>query len=174
MEYLDIDVTKKINFRRGMLVDINENGNITRGWIDKILSSGNSADGIKVQLTNGTTGRVYGIPNPSDLERKNFKFYNLLMNSTEVWLIFYRKENKLFVLNDKYLYLFSSKELAENSIKGTMFEDKQYMLRPFPTVTKLLTYINKNHVSFDMIIIDKSRQLTKSQFEELYKRFYNC
>ena len=174
MEYLDIDVTKKANFKYGMLVDINNNGNIIRGWIDKILSSGNVSDGIKVQLTNGATGRVIGIPNPSDLEKKNFKFYNLLMNNQELWLIFYRKENKLFTLNNKFLYLFSDKKIAEASIKNTIFEDNQYMLRPFPSATKLFNYLKKNDVVFEMVIIDKERQLTKIQFEDLYKKFYNC
>lgn len=174
MEYIDIDLTKKNNFQAGMLVDISCNNNIVRGWIEKVLSSGNSSDGIKVRLTNGQEGRVYGIPNPSDLERKNFKFYNLLMNSQELYLIFYRKENRLFTLNDKFLYIFSSKELAENSIKNTMFENKEFMLRPFGNMTKLFTYLKKQNVQYSMVIIDKTRQLTKPQLEELYKKFYNC
>ena len=172
MEYVDIDITKKTNFKPNMLVDINVNGEIKRGWIQEILSSGNSSDGIKVKLINGEVGRIYGVPNRNELERKNFKFYNLLMNNSEIYLIFYRKENKLFVLNNQYIYLFSNKEIAENSIKNTAFEDKQFCFKVFPNVTKLLRYIEKNDIDYKMIIIDKSRQLLKEQFLELYKRFY--
>ena len=82
MEYIDIDITKKANFKPNMLVDIIVNGEIKRGWISKILSSGNSSDGIKVQLSNGEVGRIYGVPNRNELDRNNFKFYNLLINNT--------------------------------------------------------------------------------------------
>ena len=174
MIYLDIDITVKSNFRPNMLVDINNNGIIERGWIEKVLSSGNSSDGIKVQLTNGSVGRIYGVPNKNDLERKNFKFYNLLMNNNEIYMIFDKKENKLFVLKNVYIYLFSNKEIAEEGIKNTVFDSSQFVLQRFPSVTKLLKYIEKNNLDYHAIVIDKTRQLSKSQFEDVYKRFYNC
>ena len=174
MEYVNIDLTKKSNFKPNMLVDINIDGQIKRGWILEVLSSGNAAEGIKVKLTNGEVGRVFGVPNKNELERKNFKFYNLLMNSTEIYLIFERKENTLFIHNDQYIYLFSSKELADISIKNTIFDDKRFCLRGFPNVTKFLRYLDKNEFIYKMIIIDKTRQLLKEQFLDLYKRFYNC
>ena len=174
MEYIDIDITKKANFKPNMLVDIIVNGEIKRGWISKILSSGNSSDGIKVQLSNGEVGRIYGVPNRNELERKNFKFYNLLINNTEIYLIFYRKENTMFILNNQYVYLFSDKKIAENSIKNTILEGNEFCLKSFQNVTKLLKYIEKNNIDYKMIIIDKNRQLSKEQFLDLYKKFYNC
>lgn len=174
MEYVDIDLTQKKNFRQNMLVDIVVDGKIKRGWILEILSSGNSSDGIKVKLTTGEIGRIYGVPNKNDLERKNFKFYNLLMNNSEIYLIFYRKDNKIFVLNNQYIYLFSNKEIADSSIKNTVFETQQFCLRKFPNVTKLLHYFEKNDIDYNMIIIDKVRQLQKEQFLNLYNKFYNC
>lgn len=174
MEYLDIDISQKSNFKPNMLVDISVDGKIERGWIAKVLSSGNTESGIKVQLTNGKIGRVYGVPNKNDLERKNFKFYNLLMNTNQIYAIFFKKENQIFVLKDAYLYLFSDKEIAEQSIKGTAFENPMFQIRSFPNATKFLKYLEKNQVSFQYIIIDKTRQLTRLQFEEIYKKFYNC
>lgn len=174
LEYVDIDITKKANFKLNMLVDITVNGEIKRGWISEILSSGNSADGIKVKLSNGYIGRIYGVPNKNDLEKKNFKFYNLLINNSKIYLIFYRKNNTMFVLNNQYIYLFSNEEAANNSIKNTIFEDKQFCLQSFQSVTKLLNYLEKHHIDYNTIIIDKTRQLSKEQFLDLYKRFYNC
>lgn len=174
MTYLNVDVTVKSNFKPNMLVDINNNGIIERGWIAKILSSGNASDGIKVQLTNGSIGRIHGVPNKNELERKNFKFYNLLMNNNEIYMIFDKTENQLFILKNTYIYLFSSKEIAEASIKNTVFDNKQFMLQRFPSVTKLLKYIEKHDLKYRAIVIDKTRQLSKTQFEDVYKKFYNC
>ena len=80
----------------------------------------------------------------------------------------------MFILNNQYVYLFSDKKIAENSIKNTILEGNEFCLKSFQNVTKLLKYIEKNNIDYKMIIIDKNRQLSKEQFLDLYKKFYNC
>jgi uncharacterized protein YwbE len=128
MEYLDIDISKKINFHPNMLVDISVDGRIERGWIAKVLSSGNADAGIKVELTNGKVGRVYGVPKKNDLERKNLKYYNLLINNNEFLPVFIRNKINSFDDLKKFDYSWLSENIQAEIIYSdelTELKDKQ-------------------------------------------------
>ena len=172
MIYLDIDVTQRKNFKKGMLVDITEKENLIRGYISKILSNENQTNGIKVQLSNGHSGRIYGVPSKADIEKEDFKFYNLFFNSCEIHTIL--KENSV-LLGDangkKCAYLFSSKEKAKQAVKGTCLEQKPYQIGKLNRKKLITDLLGKYKI--DLFIIDMERQLTNDDLKEKEIHFRN-
>lgn len=170
MNYLDIDTTIKNNFKVGMMVDVQENDKIYRGYIKKILSNDNQDKGIKVLLENGHSGRIYGVPSKAEIEKQDFKFFNLFFNSETIYVLL--KDNEVFTIssnNKNCAYLFSSKEKALKAVQGTPLENKPYhtnKLTRKKNITELLAKYN-----IDIFVIDMKRQLTNQELNDLEIKF---
>lgn len=165
MIYLDIDISQRSHFQKGMLVDILENEKIIRGYIKKIISNENQEKGIKVSLTNGHSGRIYGVPSKAEIEKENFKFYNLFFNSCDIYTIL--KENNVFLLDyngKKCAYLYSSKDIALKSIKNTPLENKPYHIGKLSRNKKIIELLKKYEI--DIYVIDMEKQLTNTQLND--------
>lgn len=172
MTYLDIDVSQRNNFQKGMLVDILENEKIVRGYINKILSNENQDKGIKVLLQNGHTGRIYGVPAKFEIEKEEFKFYNLFFNTCDIFTIL--NEKNVFLLDcngKKCAYLYSSKDKAINSIKNTPLEKKPYSIGKLNRNKNIIELLKKYQI--DIFVIDMEKQLTNTQLNDLEMKFKN-
>lgn len=170
MIYLDIDVSERNNFKQGMLVDILENEKIVRGYINKIISNENQSKGIKVSLSNGHIGRIYGVPSKAEIEKENFKFYNLFFNTCDIYTIL--KETNVFLLDwngKKCAYLYSSKDSALKSIKNTPLEQKPYNVGKLNRKKNIIELLKKYDI--DIFIIDMEKQLTNSELNDLEIKF---
>lgn len=183
--YLDIDVTIKKNIIVGLMVDIIEDKNkssqeITRGYVKRLISNSDCKKGIKVELTNGAIGHIQGIPSKNEIKKDKFKFYNIFFYQEYIYSIWDKKEKKFFIMNrknnltnkiEKTLLLFSSKELLEKKIKGTIFENsKEYIIRSIKRKNKDIATFFKDY-EFDTVSIDFERKLSKEQLIKLEKKF---
>ena len=173
MIYLDIDISKRNNFKKGMLVDIIENENIIRVYIEKILSnenSNNSEKGIKVQLSNKHSGRIYGVPSKVEIEKDNFKFYYLFFNTCDIYTIL--EDKNVFVLDfqgKKCAYLYSNKDIALKSIKITPFEKRPYRIGKLNRNKNIVELLKKYNI--DIFVIDMEKQLTSEQLNVFEVQF---
>lgn len=161
---LDIDITKRQNFQKGMLVEIECNGEAKRGYISKILSKEDGKP-IKVELQEGFVGRVFQIPSKDDIEKENFKFFNLFFNSCDIYTIM--KDNSLLLGkcgNLKCAYLFSSKEEAKKATKGTPMAEKPYAIGRL-TRKKNITELLKKY-AVDIFVIDMKHQLRNEELND--------
>lgn len=166
---LDIDITKRQNFQKGMLVEIECNGEAKRGYIAKILSQEDGKP-IKVELQEGFTGRVFQIPSKDDIEKENFRFFNLFFNTCEIHTIM--KENSLLLGNCgglKCAYLFSSKEEAKKATKGTSMAEKPYAIGKL-TRKKHITELLKKY-AVDIFVIDMKYQFTNEELNDKELQF---
>lgn len=170
MIYLDIDISQRNNFQKGMLVDILENEQIIRGYINKIISNDNQTKGIKVSLTNGHIGRVYGIPSKFEIEKENFKFYNLFFNTCDIYTIL--KDKNVFLLDcngKKCAYLYSSKDIALKSVKNTPLEKNPYKIGKLNRNKNIIELLKKYEI--DIFVIDMEKQLTNTQLNDYEIKF---
>lgn len=166
---LDIDITKRSNFQKGMLVDIIVGDKTVRGYIVKILSQEDGKP-IKVQINDGNTGRVYQIPSKNDIEKEEFKFFNLFFNTCDIHTIIKGDSLLLADCNGlKCAYLFSSKEKAVLSVKGTPMSEKPYHIGRL-TRKKNITEILKKY-DVDIFVIDMKYQLTNEQLNDKEIKF---
>ena len=153
-----------------MLVEIIENEQVIRGYINKILSNENQTKGIKVSLHNGHTGRIYGVPAKVEIEKEEFKFYNLFFNSCDIYTIL--NEKNVFLLDcdgKKCAYLYSSKECALKSIKNTPLEKKPYNVGKLSRNKNIIELLRKYQI--DIFVIDMEKQLTNNQLNDLETKF---
>ena len=185
--YLDIDVTIKDNICVGLVVDIVEDKNrstqiITTGCVKKIISNKDCKRGIKVELTNGATGHIKGIPSKNDIKKEAFKFYNLFFYKEDIYSLWDKSQNKFLIINrlnrlnklnkniEKTLFLFSSLEEAEKSIKGTSLDNKNISIRKIRRKNKSICTFFKNY-DINVYYINMNKKLTNIKLEELEKRF---
>ncbi|NLZ35802.1 MAG: YwbE family protein [Clostridiales bacterium] len=182
--YLDVDVTIKDNICIGLVVDIVEDKNkssqiITQGCVKRIISNKDCKKGIKVELTNGAIGHIKGIPSKNDIKKETFKFYNIFFYQEYIYSIWDKKNNKFLVLNrlnklknkvEKTILLFSSNEIANEKIKGTSLDNKNFSIRSIRRKNKTINNFFKNY-EVDYYSIDTTRKLSKEKMEEYEKRF---
>lgn len=182
--YVDIDVRLKENIIVGLLVDIVEDKNkstqeITRGRVKRIISNTDCNRGIKVELTNGAIGHCKGVPNKNEIKKDNFKFYNIFFYQEYIYGLWDKKNNKFLVVNrvnkindclEKSLFLFSSKEIAEEKIKNTSLENNNYSIRSIRRKNKTITKFFKDY-DIDYFIIDTNKKIERIRFEELESQF---
>lgn len=139
---MDIDVTIKKNFQRGMLVDIvaesdRATGKVTRGYIQTILSKANQKQGIKVELVGGVTGRVVYVPTKDDIKLENFKFYNKFFFLPKIYSIWNKESRKYLVLDyknrmekiEQTALLFENKQEGVDFIRESGLSEKDYMVK---------------------------------------------
>lgn len=180
--YVEVDITKRDNIVIGLIVDIVEDKNkdtqeVTRGCVKKIISNSDRKKGIKVELTNGSMGTVIGIPSKADIQKETFKFYNLFFYQ-EIYALWDKKTNKFLVLDrinkisgrkERTLLLFSSEDIAKDTIKGTSLDNKNYLLRPIKRSKPIITVFKDYDI--DVYSIDTKRKLTALKMKELEEHF---
>ena len=170
MLYLEVDLTKKENFTKGMLVDIEVKEDIYRGYITKIISSNTKGKPIKVQIHTGEVGRIYGVPSKDEIEKETFKFYNLFFNYNQIYTVL--NGNEVFVLpiqDKRIIYLYSSEEEARQAVKNTPLEQKPYRISRLKRTKHLVELLHKYNAN--LYIIDMDKQLSSNDLKELETRF---
>ena len=182
--YLDIDVTIKDNICVGLVVEIVEDKNkatqeLTQGCIKRVISNKDCKKGIKVELTNGAIGHVKGVPSKSEIKKETFKFYNTFFYQDTIYGIWDKAKNKFLVLErinritnniEKTMLLFSSSEIAEEKIKGTSLDNKNFSIRTLRKKNKSIDKFFKDY-DIDVYSIDMNRKLTKLRMKELEEYF---
>lgn len=182
---MDIDVTVRKNFVKGMLVDIiaeedKATGKITRGYIAKILSKENNKKGIKVELTNGKIGRVQYIPSKDEVRLENFKFYNTFFFLPKIFSIWDNKEQHYLIIHhvnrvngkiEKTALLFDDKEKAKEFIKGTKYDNKDFSIREINRKKPIVD--NFKILEVDYFRINGERKLSFERMKEWENYFKN-
>lgn len=175
MYYVDIDISDKKQIKVGMLVDIKfRNEEIKRGYIKRILTKEQSNKPLKVELSDGSIGRIIGVPSKIDLEKETFKFYNLFLNDSIICALYNRKENQCYMtkseVNNKTvttIYLFDNARKAKEMLKGSKFDNKNYYIRPI----KREDYIPNLYPS-DFYIINMNKRISAKNLELMERKFY--
>lgn len=171
-----MNITKK-DICIGLFVEIvqyDERSNETyhRGYIKRIVTQGKS-DKVKVELDNGEIGVVIHIFSKEELQLESFKFYNRLLFSKEIYVIWNRYEQYHFVQNShdtKVLYLFQSKDEANKFIKKYLNDN--FMVQSIKKEKKSLEQIFSK-TDFNTYYIDLSRRISRKklfQFEEKLRK----
>jgi uncharacterized repeat protein (TIGR03833 family) len=181
---MDIDVTIKKNFIRGMLVDIvaeedKQSGKLTRGYIASILSKENNKKGIKVELTSGKSGTVQYVPSKDDIKLENFKFYNKFFFLPKIYSLWNNQERKYVVLNhmnpagrnEKTALLFDSEHYAKEFVKGTSFDSKDFAIREINRKKPIVE--NFKTLEVDYFRINKERKISFERMIEWENYFKN-
>ena len=128
----------KKQLQLGMLVDIQMNNTVKRGYITKIISQGNSKKGVKVRLHTGEEGRVERIITKDDIRLENFKFYNRFFFLPHLYTVWNRTENSFLIFEhtpahkqvpEKTALLFDSEENAMLFLENTPFQPPHYEVR---------------------------------------------
>ncbi|PLS19127.1 hypothetical protein CVD28_01595 [Bacillus sp. M6-12] len=181
---MDIDVTIKKNFMKGMMVDIiadedAKTGKITRGYIATILSKENNKKGIKVELTSGVSGKVQYVPSKDDVKLENFKFYNKFFFLPKIYSIWNQVERKYMVLQhtspsgkiEKTAFLFDSEQQAKDFVSGTKFESKDYSIREINRKKPIVD--NFKTLEINYFRINKERKISFERMIEWENYFKN-
>lgn len=168
-----LDVTIKKEIKKGLLVDIKEDGGsqFCRGYVEEILSKADSIKGIRVKLTNGKSGRIVSIPKKEEIRKDNFKFYNLFFYTPPHFAIWDTQNNQFVVIDhinkqsksvEKTFLIFSKKEIAMQFLKGTKYSQTPYTIREMHRRKRISEQISR--FSIDFIRIDGDRKVLYDTF----------
>lgn len=151
--------TNPNNIKKGMFVEIRidkTQDDYKRGVVKKVLSKNISDKGIKVQLTDGTQGRIVDIPTKDELTLETFKFMNqFLYEKNKIYAIWINKEQRFLYAQKNGLnitFLFSSKEAADFFIETSLASKEGYSIRELNR-RKFITDQFKN-IDIHLFIID--------------------
>lgn len=180
-----VDVTNKDNIIPGLLVEIvtdkdRETQNVTRGYVKKVLSKSDSKKGIRVELTTGEVGNVKYVPSKHDIKKENFKFYNEFFFKEKIFAIWDKSKNGFLVFNrmnkvsgkvENITLLFTEKDVATNTIKGTSLDSPNYVVRQINRRKPIVE--NFSELKIDFFSIDGSRKLSFDKMIEWEAYFKN-
>jgi hypothetical protein len=94
----------------------------------------------------------------------------LFFNTCDIYTIL--KESKVLLLDcngKKCAYLYSSKDAALKSIKGTPFENKPYSVGKLNRKKNIVELLKKYEIDF--FVIDMEKQLSQEKLNDLEIRF---
>lgn len=181
---MDIDVTIKKNFQRGMLVDIvaesdKEKGTLTRGYIQTVLSKANQKQGIKVELTTGIKGRVSYVPTKEDIRLENFKFYNKFFFLPKIYSLWHKTERRYVVFNyqnrmgnlEQTVMLFENKQEGVDFIGESGLSEKDYMVKEINRNKPIND--NFKSLAIQFYRINRERKLSFERMSEWENYFKN-
>lgn len=182
---MDIDVTIKKNFKKGMMVDIladedKLSGRITRGYISTVISKADSKKGIKVELTSGIKGIAQHIPTKDSVKLENFKFYNRFFFTSKLYSIWNNAERKYFVMNyqnrttehiEQTVFLFDSKEEAQVFLNELNLDKKLFTVKEINRKKPIVE--NFKTLNVDYFRINKERKLSYGRMVEWEFYFKN-
>lgn len=182
---MDIDITKKDNFFKGLLVDIitdedKDEEKVTRGYIKDVLSKKDNKKGIRVRLTNDKVGRIVYIPSKNEIKTENFKFYNLFFFKDKIYSIWDKTSNKYLIVQrlkngtgktENISLLFSEKDIAYKVIKGTTLDNKNFVVREINRKKAIVENFKTLDVQY--FSIDSERKLSFEKMKEWEDYFKN-
>ena len=174
--YIYQEIDKK-DLKKGTLVDIIiGEGTIKRGRIKELKSKTTPKDKMhKVELTNGLIGKVIKIVSKDEVELENFKFFNILFYSKEVYSIYNCEQRNYTTINKKdselqHILIFTGKEEASDMInksKEKFNNCKVNKLHPNKRISENFKKVNK----IDYVIINNTKKVSFSKFKELENQF---
>lgn len=150
---------------------------IVRGKIKEVISKKAPKDGlIKVKLQSGKVGKVIKIITKEEIQLENFKILNLFFHSKSHYTIYNKKDKKYSLMEKEkhnrkitYLMIFSSKELAESTLKRSKCNDENHQVVKLNPNKNL--YKNVQHINADFVLIDMKRTIIKSKLKEYESKF---
>lgn len=181
---MNIDLSKRTNIKHGMLVEIvdekdKETQELTRGFIQDIISKESNKKGIKVRLTTGEEGHIKKVITTDELKSENFKFWNIFFYLPKIYSIWDSKERKYLLIDhinkttgqlEKTGLLFDSKEEATKFLKSTKYgKDKNFIVNELNRKKRI--YENFKTLSVDCFRINLTKKLTYDKFVELEEKF---
>ena len=176
---MDLDLTKRKTFKKGMYVHIRiTDDKESQGYIKSIDTMSDNEKGIKVTLTNGEKGKVIHVPTVNEIKKESFKFYNLFFYSKELFSIYNIKERKylnLSIVNKKNgiaentIFIFTNREEANKAIELFELDNKIYNLNKLKTSNNILNAFKT--LQYDVVRINMNRKLTKELFIDYENRF---
>lgn len=159
-----------------MLVEIEVNKQVIRGYIQEIITKTNQASKVRVSLKTGEIGHVIHIVTREEMEMERFKYYNQLFHAKGLSSIWDRKQNKYFVLEElhptlsssrRYAYLFTDQQIANDVLSS--LNDERYMLRELNPKRK----ISENFKTLELTHyrINEERKVTVQHLDEREHNF---
>lgn len=129
----------------------------------------------KVELTNGSVGKVIKIVSKDEVDLENFKFFNILFYSKEVYSIYNCDLQNYFTINKKdselqHILIFTDKEEAYTTInksKEKFNNCKVNKLHPKKRISENFKKVNK----IDYVIINNTKKVSFKKFKELENEF---
>lgn len=174
--YIYQEIDKK-DLQKGTLVDIAiGEDTIIRGRIKQVKSKTTPKDGMyKVELNNGSIGKVLKIVSNNEVELENFKFFNILFYSKNVYSIYnYEKQNYTTInkkdSNLEYILIFTNESEALktlNKSKEKFANCKVNKLHPNKKISENFKKVNK----VDYVIINNTKKVSFKKFKELEVEF---
>lgn len=180
---MDIDVSKRSNIKYGMLVEIvdekdKETQELTRGFIQEIISKESNKKGIKVRLTTGEEGRIKKVITIDELKSENFKFWNIFFYLPKIYSIWDSKERKYIVIDhlnkstgkiEKTALLFENASDANEFKKTTKYKDKNFRVNEINRKKRI--YENFKTLTIDCFRVNLTKKINYDRFVELEEQF---
>lgn len=174
--YIYQEINKK-DLKKGTLVEIIiGDDTVKRGRIHEVISKTTPKDKMyRVELTNGSKGKVIKIISKDEVELENFKFFNILFYSKNVYSL-YDCDNQNYITISKKdsnltnLLIFTDIEQARKTINKSQDKFgrcKVNKLHPKKRISENFKKINR----IDYVIIDNAKKVSFSKFKELEEQF---
>lgn len=131
-----MEMIRRKDVQVGMLVEIECENNIIRGYITDIHTKTNNAKQVIVKIKTGEVGKVVHLVTREEMEMERFKYYNRFFYEQTILSIWDKKINKYYILEETqpktnktrhYAYLFTDERVAKSVLSS--LKDDRYMLR---------------------------------------------
>lgn len=154
-----------------MLVEIEAENEIYRGYIEEVITKTNQAKKVNVRLKTGEVGSVVHLVTREEMDMERFIYYNHFLSTQKIASIWDRKVNKYFILEAqypkksetrRYAYLFTDEAIANDVLSS--LNDDRYMLRWINRKKK----INENFKTLDVthFRVNEERRVSVSYLSE--------
>jgi len=169
-QFIEDKITKK-DIKIGMLVDIDCNGEVSRGHIVKVITSTVGNKGIKVLLKNGKSGRVIEIPKDYEIEIARMKALNTLFHAKTIFSIWDNKNRKYITVDTKYgniAFLWTDSGEASKYIEKKSLEGGSNSIN-----RKKMIIENFKSLNVDYFVINNKLKVSLEKLNELEIQFKN-
>ena len=157
----------------GLLVEIEINGTLKRGYIKEILYKNKKEREITVKLVDNSVGIIQNIITKAQLKKENFKFYNLFIHEDKIFSIYNKKTKEYFIYTDNkstnFIFLFNNSNIGKEVIKK--LNNSDLVLKAISK--KGLISDNFKKYNYTVFNINNERLILKSKLNELQVYFQN-
>ena len=102
---------RRKHLKVGMLVEIETNNQIIRGYIKQVIPPKQPNQPIEVELKSGVIGIIDRIVTTEDVKQESFKFFNLFFHSKHLLTIHHKFTKDIYSVNQTG-YIFSEESIA--------------------------------------------------------------
>lgn len=159
-----------------MLVEIDSQNAVIRGYIKNIITKTNTAERVKVELKSGDIGYVEHLVTRDEMKIEQLKYYNHFFYAKTITSIWDKQSNKYLVTpvfnerkqkDDLFAYLFTDDTVAKRVLSD--LGDDRYMLRSI----KRHKPISENFKTLDHTHyrINEERKITLKNLNEREREF---